>query len=458
MTDSISRLLAGYAVDSPAEMDEQVRHETKRRVLDTLGVAIGALQQPGPRAARRYAYRTPQAEGSLVWGTPFRSTAEAATLANGVATRYFDFNDTYLGLEPLHPSDMIAGLIAVGEQTGASGTDLLTAIAVAYEVGVTLCDTFSVRKHGWDHPVITAIGACCGLSRLMGFTTTQAEDALAITVVPHAPMRQTRAGELSMWKGYAAADAVRHAVYACQLAADGVQGPFAPFEGEMGMVRQLLGGEIPNPAAMAPLERLAPTTRIAGTYIKAWPVEYHAQSAVDAALALRKEIGDPRLIRRVRISTFKASYEIIGKDPEKWQPRTRETADHSLPYITVAALLDGRVNLDTFRPERITAPDVRQLLGERTTLDEADDLTAGYPDGIPNRIEVETEDGRVLTKEVRFPPGHAHNPLSDELVMEKYSGMAVPVLGDAGAAILVEEVMNLELLPTITQLTSRLVV
>ncbi len=458
MSDRITRAIAEYATGVSGDLSERVQHETKRRVLDSIGVALGALHQPAPTAARRYAYQTPFPSGSLVWGTPFRTTPEGATLANGVAIRYFDFNDTYLGLEPLHPSDMMSGLIAMGEWINASGKDLILAAAISYEVGVNLCDALTVRKYGWDHTIMTAIGATSGLCRLMGLSEHETEQALSLTIVPHVPMRQTRAGELSMWKGFAAADAVRLAVYACLLAASGVQGPFEPFEGEMGFVRQLIGGSIPNEAALAPIFEGRSPSRLADTYIKAWPVEYHAQSGVDAALQLRAEIGDPARIAKIDIATFKAAYEIIGRDPEKWQPKTRETADHSLQYIVTAALLDGKVNMDTFTPERISDPVTQRMLRDAVTLCEDDALTAGYPEGIPNRIEVETVDGKRYVREVKYPPGHARNPLSDELAQGKYLSLASPVLGDAVAVRVAQVVSGLETVPNLRDLTKLLVV
>jgi len=457
MSDRITRAIAEYATGVSEEISSHVQHEAKRRVLDSIGVALGALQQPSPRAARKYAYHAPLPAGSLVWGTPFRTTPEIATLANGSAIRYFDFNDTYLGLEPLHPSDMIAGMAAVGEWVGASGRDLITAMAIGYEVGVNLCDALTVRKYGWDHTIITSNGATSGIARMMGLSQKQTEHALSLSVVPHVPMRQTRAGELSMWKGLAAANSVKQSVYACLMAASGMEGPFQPFEGEMGFVRQLIGGSIPNEAALAPIFEGRAPTRLADTYIKAWPVEYHAQSAVDAALTLYKKIGDPARIDRIKIATFKASYEIIGKDPQKWQPKTRETADHSIQFITAAALLDGRVNMDTFRQDRIDDPIIQGILRERMDLVEDDALTAGYPDGIPNRIEVTTVDGQTYVKEVKYPTGHAKNPMSDELLLEKYAALATPVLGETITAEVYEAVGKLETVANVRELIELLV-
>ncbi|MBX6754054.1 MmgE/PrpD family protein [Thermorudis peleae] len=445
MSDRISRTLAEYSVAPQLAFPPEALHEAKRRILDAIGVAFGAFGAAAPRAARRYAYTLPTDDhGSAIWGTTRRVHPEAATLANGVAVRYLDFNDTYLSLEPLHPSDMIPGLVALAEWAGLDGQRLLEAIVIAYEVGVSLCDAFSLRAHGWDHVSVTAIGTACGAARLLGLTTEQAEHALAITVVPHAAMRQTRAGELSMWKGFAAADAVRHAVYSTLLAAHGVSGPFAPFLGEMGFVRQLLGGEIPNPAAIDRLAQFPAPRRICDTYIKAWPVEYHAQSAVDAALALRAEIGDPKQIAHVEIETFRAGYEIIAKDPEKWRPKTRETADHSLPYITVVALFDGKIDAESFRPERFQDPAILDFLANHVQLREDPELTAGYPEGIPNRITVTTQDGRRFSREVRYPLGHAKNPMTDQQVEQKFRHMATPLLGEDGCTRVHDIIWQLE--------------
>jgi 2-methylcitrate dehydratase len=265
-----------------------------------------------------------------------------------------------------------------------------------------------------------AVGAAAGAGRLLGLSPDAIEHAISIAVVPHASMRQTRAGELSMWKGAAAANSARNAVFAAHLAEAGMTGPFQPFEGEMGFVRQLLGGEGFSRRPLAGIEAGRPPNRILDTYVKLWPVEYHAQSAVDAALQIRDKLEDPTIVEDIRIETFQASYEIIAKDPEKWDPRTRETADHSLPYIVCAALQDGDVTSETFEAKRIRRPDTLELLRSRVRLDEDPELTAGYPEGIPNRITATTSSGESLVAEVRHPRGHARNPMTDAEIERKY--------------------------------------
>lgn len=442
MSDRISRLLAGYAHGTRADdLPPETVHEVRRRVLDSVGVAVAGLDEQAPVAARRYAAGL--AGEATVWGTDRRSSVEAAGFANGVAVRALDFNDTYLSREPLHPSDVIAALLALAEVRGLEGRELVAAIAVAYEVGVTLCDAASLRAHGWDHVNVIGIATACGAGRLLGLPDEGIEHAVSLAAVPHAAMRETRAGELSMWKGAAAANAARVAVTATLLAEAGMTGPFRPFEGEMGFVRQLLGGEDFDEAALTRLEALEPPRRILDTYVKRWPVEYHAQSAVDAALQLRAELGgDASRIASVRIDTFRASYEIIAKDPEKWDPHTRETADHSIQYIVCAALQDGDVTQCTFDLERVRRPDTLEMLQRRTTVEQDDALTAGYPQGIPNRVTVTTVEGATLTREVAHPLGHARNPMSDAELSAKFRANVAERWDDARTAAVEDAAMH----------------
>ena len=418
MSDRFSRTFAAYAAETTWDrLPPETVHEVERRLLDSIGVAAAAFDEGAPVAARGYAEAHPG--DATVWGTDARADAEAAGFANGVAVRALDFNDTYLSLEPLHPSDAIAALLALAEVRGLSGRELVRAIAISYEVSVCLCDAASLRAHGWDHVGFLGIGAACGAGALLGLAPERIEDAISIATVPHAAMRQTRAGELSMWKGAAAANAARHAVFGAAMAEAGMTGPFEPFEGEMGFVRQLLGGEAFEEEPLKRLDALEAPTRISDTYVKFWPVEYHAQSAVDAALRLHAQL-EGRPIASVRIDTFRTSYEIIAKDPEKWDPKTRETADHSIQYIVCAALQDGEVTMRTFEPARFRRPDTLELLRQRTTVEEDPELSAGYPDGIPNRVTVTTDDGDVLTERVDHPRGHARNPMSDDELVAKF--------------------------------------
>jgi 2-methylcitrate dehydratase len=338
-------------------------------------------------------------------------------------------------LEPAHPSDNLAAVMAVGEAMGASGKELITAAVLAYEIQCRLCDAASLRKHGVDHVTYGAISSAIAACKLMKLDAARTVHAIGIAGVCNVALRQTRSGELSEWKGCAFANAARNGVFAATLAGEGLSGPSPIFEGDLGFMK-LVTRTTFEVAPMGAENDVATPFMMPLTYIKFWPAEYHSQSAIDAALQLRREIDDVSKVTSVDIATFEASYNIIGKYPEAWAPKTRETADHSLPYCTAIALLDGEVGLRQFDPDRFTSPDVLDLLKKvKVRLD--DSLTPRYPHGIPNRITITLNDGRSLVKEVEFPRGHAGNPMTDDEVEAKFRSMVEPRYGkDRADAIL----------------------
>ncbi len=179
------------------------------------------------------------------------------------------------------------------------------------------------------------------------------------------------------------------------------------------------------------------------TSIKFWPAEYHSQSAIEAALLLRDEIGDPAIVRAMTIESHDASVDIIGSEPEKWKPETRETADHSLPYITAIALIDGEVTEKQFQPGRFKDPKVWKFL-ENVKVERNVELSGLYPDAVANIVHVDLADGRRLTKRVDFPMGHAKNPLKDSQVEEKFDALVEPMLGSNPARKIIEIVWKLD--------------
>ncbi len=431
--------LADFALGTRFEnLPAEVVYEAKRRLLDTLACAIGALDEPAPRIARRVALRIHgDPPATLIGGG--QSAPDWAAFANGVHIRYLDCNDTYLSLEPAHPSDNWAVVMAAGEAAGASGADWITAAAVAYEVQCRLCDAACIRSRGWDHTTYGSISTTLAAARLWQLDHEQTLHALGIAGTTGTALRLTRAGELSMWKGCAFACAARNGVFAAQLAALGMTGPAPLFEGEMGFMQQVSGPlDLPRLGGPLAAEWMLPKTAI-----KFLPAEYHSQSAIAAAFELRREIGDPRRIRSIEIATFRTAVEIIAKDPEKWRPATRETADHSLPYCTAVALLDGQVSAAQFTPERLIDPLLNDLIS-RTTVIEDPALSARYPAAVPNRLTVTLGDGAVLVREQSHPPGHAGNPLTEAQLAAKFHALVDPVLGRERAIEIQTRIADLE--------------
>ena len=451
MSDSIVSTIANYATRVDGELDDAVTHEVARRTLDSLACAFLAMNGDGPKAARRYGYGHPVADGPRLWGTSFRADVQTAALVNGVAVRYLDLNDSYFSLEGCHPSDVIPGIIAVGETLGSSGQEVALSVAIAYDVAMAMSDACSMRAGGWDHVNVTGIGACAGVGRLMGLTEEQQGHAIALHVVPHAAMRQTRQAQLSMWKGFAAADSLRQAIYACSLARAGVTGPAESFEGRHGLINQMLGGELPNRSAIERLGDLPSPRRILETHIKVWPFGYVAQSAVEAAQRVREQLPDDADIESVEITTFQAGVDLMGTD-EKWVPKTRETADHSLPYVVSEMLRRGRVDADSFTSVRFADPDAHAFLKDRVRVVVDEDFTNRYPNEFPTRIVV-VADGVTYSEELGASLGHASRPMSDAQIREKYDEGASKVLAAEQAEQLADAALGLGGLAAVADLT-----
>jgi 2-methylcitrate dehydratase len=450
MNQPLANRLADYAHGLTFEaLPAPVVHEAKRRFIDSFATAVGAMDAEAYQIARRCAERVSSKPSATLLGAS-QSSVEWVTFVNGLLIRYLDYNDTYLSLEPAHPSDNLAPVLAVGEAVGASGRDIITAAVLGYEIQCRLCDAASLREHGWDHVFYGALSSTVAACQLMKLKPAATTHALGLAGVCNIATRQTRAGELSMWKGCAFANAARNGVFAALLASEGMTGPAPIFEGELGIMKQLTG-----PFDLPVLGGVGQRFMISSTYIKFWPAEYHSQSAIDAALQLRPEVGDMRMVSSIDIHTFDAAVDIIGKDPEKWRPRTRETADHSLPYCTAVALADGDVTLAQFEPARFTDPALLELVSKIAIHRDAA-LTARYPNGIPNRLTVTMKDGRRLVREVEFPRGHAHNPMTDAEVEHKFRTLVEPRYGAERANDILATCWKLEELKSVRELMEKI--
>lgn len=451
MSTTLAGRLAEYTVGLTFDqLTPEAVHETKRRFIDSFATAVGAMPSDAYAIARKCAGRVSGNPGASILGGG-TSSPEWATFVNGLLIRYLDFNDTYLSKEPAHPSDNLAAVLAVGEAVKAGGKDLITAAVLAYEIQCRFCDAASLRKHGVDHVTYGAISSAVASAKLMKLDVTKTTHTVGIAGVCNTALRQTRSGELSMWKGCAFANAARNGVFAATLAAAGMTGPAPIFEGDLGFFN-LVARERFTPAPFGSEGGNADGFMINKTYIKFWPAEYHSQSAIDAALQLRAELnGDVSGVERIDIHTFEASYNIIGKYPQAWAPQTRETADHSLPYCTAAALYDGDVYLETFDEARFTDPKLVAFTGKvKVHWDKTVDPR--YPHGIPNRITLTMTDGRVLAKEVEFPRGHAGNPMTDAEVEAKFRRAVEPKYSKAKADAILARCWEFEKLTSVTDL------
>jgi len=457
MKKSLAHQLADYACALRFEdLSKEVVHEVKRRVIDSLGCALGAWKEEPCAIARKVAFDFSAKDGSTIIGTNHKAPPDWAAFANGCCIRYFDYNDTYLSKEPAHPSDNIAAALAVAESVGASGRELITSIALAYEVQCRFCDAASIRARGWDHVTYGAFSTALACAKLMKLSPKDTRHAVNIAGVAGAAMRQARIGELSHWKGVAFANAARHGVFSALLARAGMTGPGPIFEGQMGFEKQLgvsLGNVAEKFAVPFAKNGEGTASMILRTSIKFWPAEYHSQSAIEAALFLRNQIGEGVEVKSMTIESHDASVDIIGSEPEKWKPETRETADHSLPYITAVALIDGEVTENQFQRKRFKDPKIWKFL-ENVKVERNAELSAFYPGAVANIVHIELADGRRLTKRVDYPLGHAKNPLKDSQVEEKFHALVDPMLGGDRARKIIDIVWKLDAAKNVDELVA----
>ncbi len=452
MITTLAHRLADYACALRFEdLSPAVVHEVKRRVIDSFGCALGAWDEEPCVIARKVASEFSATNGSTIIGT-------GTAFANGCCIRYFDYNDTYLSKEPAHPSDNISAALAVAESVDATGSELITAIALAYEVQCRFCDAASIRARGWDHVTYGTFSTALACARLMKLSPEKTRHATNIAGVAGAAMRQARVGELSHWKGVAFATAARHGVFSALLARAGMTGPGPIFEGQMGFEKQLgvsLGNVGEKFAVPFPKTEDGPAAMILNTSIKYWPAEYHSQSAIEAALSLRRQIDQLAEVKSVTIESHDAAVDIIGSEPEKWRPATRETADHSLPYITTIALIDGEITNKQFEPERFKDPEVWKFL-ENVKVERNAKLSAIYPGAVANIVHVDLAGGRRLTKRVDYPLGHAKNPLNDSQVEGKFFALVEPVIDEKRAKRIIDLIWKLDEAPSVDDLVKAL--
>jgi 2-methylcitrate dehydratase len=439
--DKTTQTLATYAAHLKFDdLTPAALRELKRRLVDSIGCAIGGYRNEPAAIARELAAATSGKPPARVLGSGTSTSMEMAAFANTVMVRYLDCNDTYVSKGSGHPSDMIPGCLAVAEARGASGKDTLAAIAVAYEVYTGLADVVGLRDLGWDQGVFVVLGTAAGAANLLRLTPAQAGDALAIAITANVPTRQTRAGELAMWKGCATAAATKAGVFAALLAQKGMTGPTAAFEGKDGIWEKVTGR-----FELRPLGSKETGFGVERSNLKSFPAEYHSQAPLWIALELRAKVR-PEDIEAMHVRTYFTAWSEIGSEPEKWDPKTRETADHSLPYLLSAALLDGRITAESFSDARIRDPQLRQLM-QSIKVSENPEFTRQFPGKLMSEIEVQTRGGQKLTLSAQYPKGHAKNPMNDDDVNTKFVGLCGDILPAGRRDALLKALWDLERAP-----------
>ena len=426
--DRTTEMLASYACRlSYEDLGPKTVHQIKRTLVDTMGCAMGGFVSEPAKIARGMASTVTSTTPARVLGTSEYTSPDMAGFANGVMVRYLDCNDSYFSPGGGHPSDMIPAVLAMADPMVADGRTVVTAIALAYEVFCRLSDEVVAGDLGWDQGMFSVIGAACGAGKVLGLDQGQMANAISLAVTPSLPLAVTRSGELSMWKGCATAAATRSAIFAAMLAAEGMSGPNQPFDGKRGLWEQAVGRpvEIPEfPLGGARSED--DPFRITQTIVKSYPSQIHTQAPIGLAIELGKEVALAD-IESVHIDTYKTAASSAASEPEKWDPKTRETADHSIPFLVAVALQEGAVTPGTFTAKGISDPVKRDTMS-KMTISEDPEFTAKFPSQYNCRITITDQAGGVHTAHTAYSKGHMNNPLDDQELEEKFRGFASVVL------------------------------
>ncbi len=424
------------------DVSPAAREALKIRVLDSLGCAFGAL---GGEPVRMIRKDIDEFGGSpictLIGGG--KSAPDRAAFFNGALIRYLDFNDSYMAKgETCHPSDNVGAVLAASEYALSSGRQFLTALAVAYQVQCALSDAAPVRARGFDHTTQGAFAAAAGVAKALELPAPRIADALGISGTANNALRVTRTGALSHWKGLAAPNTAFDALRAAFLAMRGVTGPREVFEGNKGWM-QTVSGDFEIDWGREGLDRV---TR---TILKKYNAEIHSQSAIEGILELMEEMRIAgRHIVRIRIDIFDVAHLIIGGGAEgdKTVVRTKEEADHSLPYMVAVAALDGQVMPAQYAPERILRDDVQALLRQVTVVPDPG-YSKRFPDEHACRIAVATRDGLIHLKEKRDYEGFHTRPMPWERVEEKFHALASTALPAGRREAIAKAVKRLDEIP-----------
>ncbi len=449
-TDATQQRILDYALALGYEaLTQRAAHEATVRVIDTLAALAGGFEGEPCAIARRMAARIPDVDGATVVGTNLKTTPDMAAFANATAARYVELNDVYHwpGSAGGHPSDVVMPLLGVAEHARAGGRDLIAAVVLAYEIYLRLSDAIG-RTH-FDCANFACLGVAVGAGRLMGLTRAQLGHAMSMALVPNNILRRVRTGHLSMWKAVTAGHAGKAAVFAALLAREGMDGPPQPFEGRSGWSEHIAGKRF----ALGAMGGNGVSFKIEDTMIKP-----RSSCATTISSILAAEKVAPLLknriaeVERVTVETYGTAKAGMGTGEHHWHPDSRETADHSIPYVVAAALMDGTVTPRQFDAAHLRDPGLRALLAKIEVVAN-DEFTRAYeklPVEHHTRVNVLTRGGERLSGEAGGDRGDLAQPKTDAQIGEKFLGTAEPFLGAPRARAMLERLWKLDALADVS--------
>jgi 2-methylcitrate dehydratase len=424
--DPVVERIVEAVMDRPFDsLSNDVVDATRVRIADAVGCALSGRDTEAGRLTWGVATTAPSQRGRVL-GRRSETSLESAALCNTAMIRCEDLNDSYNDVGSGHPSDLIGTALTIGAHAGVDGATLISTVSGAYDALCGMFDHTRIGRVVWDQGTALGPVAAAVAGRLLGLDRRQVGHAVSMSAVSSMSVRQTRQGQLSVWKNIATAFAAKGAVTATLLAAAGAEGPDQPFVGKRGV-----GVPLFPDAGVPELAKGA----IVRTNLKFIPCCYHAHVCVELAARARAEVDIDR-ISRIVVSTYDKAYTGLAAEPEKWRPTTAATADHSMAYVIASTLLDGGLTHESFRAERLTSPQVATLM-DRIEAVEDPAMTSAFPEVAAARMEVYIDGAApVFTDVVNHPLGHHKRPGSSADLESKFINLGMRATGPDGCEVL----------------------
>src|SRR5271169_4276811 len=446
ITAAMSKWAAGVKFE---QLSPDAVYQAKRFLLDSIGCALGGYQQHDVTIALAVLNEIAGRGNATVIGNGRQMDAVSASLANALMIRCMDYNDIYWKQDPSHPSDIFPAAIACCERAGGDGRELIVGLVLGHEFEMRLCEAAfpGIRERGWHHATLTAYVSPIVAARMLHLDCSKMQHAIGISASARATLGAVTAGKLTMMKNTVDPMATQSGVFAALLAEKGYSGPEHVIDGKEGLVH-CLG---PEWKLNVLTDGLGESWRITQCGMKAFPTEALTHTPISATLALVKENDlKPDDVAKVHIRTTARGADILS-DPSKYDPHTKETADHSLPYVIAAAIAERQVTPLQFTMEKITDPTIRAQLNKIVVVADPQ-IEKVFPALQRVVATIQTSDGREFSKQLDYPKGDPRNPLTDKEVEEKFETLAGPVMTHAAQRKAIDGIWSLEKQPRVTEL------
>jgi len=447
---TVTALMSGWAAGVKfQDLSQDVVYQAKRFLLDSVGCALGGYQQHDVTIALEVLDEIAGPGKATVIGTGKQMDAVSASLANGLMIRCMDYNDIYWKQDPSHPSDIFPAAMACCERAGGDGRELIVGLVLGHEFEMRLCEAAfpGIRERGWHHATLTAFVSPIVAARMLRLDWAQMQHAIGISASARATLGAVTAGKLTMMKNTVDPMATQSGVLAALLAEKGYSGPEHVLDGKEGLTH-CFG---PEWKLNILTDGLGKSWRITQCGMKAFPTEALTHTPISAVLALVKDNHlKPDDVVKVHIRTTARGADILS-DPSKYDPHTKETADHSLPYVIAAAIAERQVTPLQFTMEKIMDPAIRAQLNKIVVVADPE-IENVFPALQRVIVTITTTDGRELSKQLDYPKGDPRNPLTDKEVEEKFEALAGPVMTAAARRKAISAIWALEKQASVTEL------